>query len=186
MTIHKSSALPLFALGATFAVTYALLRASSPVHAVESYRPLACEAAERAGIDPNLLLALVTVESQGDPHARSSAGALGLTQLKLIAARDAAAQLGEPPPTAEDLFVPATSLRLGAAYLRWLIQRFGDTRVALAAYLKGPEWVARSGGVEEASKRLRAPSEVSHYVQRILELSARLSERATPAPPKGH
>jgi len=185
VTTHKSSALPLLALGVFFAVAYGILRASSPVHAVESYRALASDAAARAGIDPNLLLALVTVESQGDPHARSSAGALGLTQLKLIAARDAAEQLGEPSPTAEDLFVPATSLRLGAAYLRWLIQRFGDTRVALAAYLKGPEWVSRAGGVEEALKRLRSPSEVSHYVQRILELSTRLAERSTPSRPTG-
>ncbi len=142
---------------------------------MEAFRPLAMEASERAKVDANLLLAIVWTESGGDPSARSSAGALGLMQLKLAAAADAAQWLGEPKPTAQDLFDPRRNLRLGAAYFRILLDRFGDPSVALVAYLKGPTWVAESGGPAAVLERLEKPSQAATYVQKALERSRRLA-----------
>lgn len=172
-------ALPLLVVGAVFLALLFGLRSISRVKTVEQLRPLAVEAAQRVDIDPNVLLALVLRESGGDPSLRSSAGALGLTQLKPAAATDAARRLGEPAPTPQELLDPGTSLRLGAAYLRVLLDRFGGKLdVALAAYWRGPEWIDRQGGAEWVSARLQRPSALTSYVRFILDHSKRLAVRA--------
>ncbi len=101
------------------------------------------KAAERHGLDPKLLHALVVTESAYRPDAVSPAGAAGLTQLM--------------PGTALDLnvrnrFDPVENLRGGADYLARQIIRFGDLRLALAAYNSGPGRVARLGRVPDIAE----------------------------------
>lgn len=151
----------------------------SSVRDVEALRPLAEEACRSAGLsDVNLLLALTDQESKGNPNARSSAGAIGLTQLKLAAAKDAAERLRDPVPTESDLLNPSTSLRLGASYLQSLIERYGSADVALAAYFKGPGWVQSIGGPEAVRRWLQKTNEVTYYVTRVLDLAERLRARS--------
>jgi soluble lytic murein transglycosylase-like protein len=165
---------------AAFLLAFLGLTAASSVRQVEDLRPLAVEAAEESGLgDPNLLLALVNYESKGNPAAVSTADAVGLTQLKPAAAKDAARSLGRPDPDAAELLDPATNLLLGAAYLKLLVDRYGgDVDVALAAYFKGPGWVANLGGVEGTRRWLRTTNEVTLYVTRIRDLAERLRVRA--------
>ena len=172
--------LPMVPVGIAFFLAFFGLRAASSAREVERLRPLAESAAGRAGLDDvNLLLALVDQESKGNPGARSTAGAVGLTQLKPAAAKDAAAALGEPPPSDLELLDPATNLRLGASYLKLLLNRFGgDVDVALAAYFKGAGWVATIGGPEAVHRWLERPSDVTLYVFRVRDLAARLRTRA--------
>lgn len=117
------------------------------------FREALAAAAERHGLDAKLLQALVIVESGFRPDALSPAGAAGLTQLMPGTARD----LG-----IEDRFDPAENLRGGADYLARQLQRFGDVKLALAAYNAGPARVARLG---------RVPSipETEHYVAAVLD-----------------
>ncbi|WP_029416479.1 lytic transglycosylase domain-containing protein [Brevundimonas bacteroides] len=96
------------------------------------------DAAERHGLDPKLLHALVVVESAYRPTACSHVGACGLTQLMPATA----AEMG-----VADRFDPAANLRGGADYLARQMLRFGDLRLALAAYNSGPGRVARLGRV---------------------------------------
>jgi hypothetical protein len=115
---------------------------------------LARQIAKREGIDPNIFVALVNQESQFDPSARSSAGALGLTQLMPGTARG----LGVRNP-----FDPVQSLRGGARYLKQQLESFGgDYRKALAAYNAGPGAVQKYGGIPPYE-------ETQHYVSTILE-----------------
>jgi len=69
------------------------------------------------------------------------------------------------PATASQLGVDAADLRGniegGAAYLAQQMRRFGDVRLALAAYNAGPEAVARYGGVPPYA-------ETQNYVRAIL------------------
>lgn len=87
-----------------------------------------------AGIDPALGFQLVKVESGFRADARSSANALGYTQLQLPTARTYEPWVGE-----SDLFDRNTNLRIGFRFLRQLIGQYhGDVRLALLAYNRGP------------------------------------------------
>jgi len=108
------------------------------------------DAAERAGIHPRLLAALVAAESAFDPWAVSRAGASGLTQLMPAAAAD---------HDVADVFDPGQNLRGGAEHLRAMLDRFGSLPLALAAYNAGAATVERYGGVppfRETHQYLRA------------------------------
>lgn len=125
-----------------------LLRPSprSIARRVEHWRPLVCVPAREFAVDPALVLAVIAVESRGDPEAVSSAGARGLMQLLPPTAREMAAWLGDAPPEGDDLFDPAVNVRLGTAYLREQLDTFGEKEaLALAAYHAGPrrvrEWL---------------------------------------------
>lgn len=116
-------------------------------------------AAERHGLDPKLLHALVTVESAYHAGAVSRAGAAGLTQLMPATARE----LG-----VSDRFDPAANLLAGADYLARQLVRFGDLRLALAAYNAGPARVAQLGRIPEIA-------ETKAYVRRVVECYLALS-----------
>lgn len=104
----------------------------------QPYMEAIARAADRHGLDPKLLHALVIVESAYVAEAVSSAGAGGLTQLMPGTARDLGVQ---------DRFDVEQNLFGGADYLARQLLRFGDLRLALAAYNSGPGRVARLGRV---------------------------------------
>lgn len=106
----------------------------------QPYMDAIARAADRHGIDRKLLHALVIVESAYRPDAVSPAGAGGLTQLM----PGTAADLG-----VADRFDIEQNLSGGADYLARQLLRFGDLRLALAAYNAGPGRVARLGRVPD-------------------------------------
>ena len=101
------------------------------------YLQMARAAANRYGIPSGLFLRLVQQESGWNPGAVSPKGAIGLAQLMPQTAR----LLGVDPHD------PAANLEGGARYLRQQYDRFGNWRLALAAYNAGPEAVERHGGI---------------------------------------
>jgi soluble lytic murein transglycosylase-like protein len=122
-------------------------------------------AASKYGLDPALLKGLIRQESGFDPAARSSAGALGLTQLM----PGTAATLGVDPSD------PAQAIDGGARYLKAQLDRFGgDPAKALAAYNAGPGAVAKFGGVPPYA-------ETQNYVQKVLAYAAEYRGSGTPA-----
>jgi soluble lytic murein transglycosylase-like protein len=89
------------------------------------------------GVRPELVRAVMQVESAFNPRARSPKGALGLMQLMPATAR----QYG-----VVNAFDPAQNVRAGVTYLRALLDRYGnDETLALAAYNAGPNAVDRHG-----------------------------------------
>lgn len=119
----------------------------------QPYQAAVARAAARHGLDEKLLHALVMVESAYRPDAVSPAGAGGLTQLM----PGTAADLG-----VVDRFDIEQNLSGGADYLARQLLRFGDLRLALAAYNAGPERVARLGRVPEIE-------ETRIYVARVID-----------------
>jgi soluble lytic murein transglycosylase-like protein len=98
-------------------------------------------AAQRHGLHPALVAAVVRAESAFDPRAVSRKGARGLMQLMPATAR----RFGL---AAEEIHDPVKNLDAGARYLAWLLERFGgDVERALAAYNAGEGTVDRYGGV---------------------------------------
>ncbi|HET9598062.1 MAG TPA: lytic transglycosylase domain-containing protein [Anaeromyxobacteraceae bacterium] len=113
-------------------------------------------AAERFGLAPPLLKAVMAVESNFDPSAISVKGATGLMQLMPATAREM---------YVVDLYDPAQNIEGGARYLRALQDRFGgNLEQVLAAYNAGPEAVRRSGGAVPNIPETRA------YVRKVIAL----------------
>jgi Transglycosylase SLT domain len=102
-------------------------------------RALAVEAARRHGLDPELVLAVIAVESGFRPDAVSPKGAQGLMQLMPATARSL---------DVADPMDPAANVDGGTRYLGSLVSRYdGDLDKALAAYNAGPGAVDRHKGI---------------------------------------
>ncbi len=104
-------------------------------------RTLVAEA-RRASFSPEFVLAVIQVESGGNPFAVSPKGALGLMQLLPTTGRAVAAELGLRWDGPETLFDPVRNVRLGVAYLERLRARYGNLSIALTAYNWGPTRVS--------------------------------------------
>ena len=127
--------------------------------------------APRYGLDPDLVIAVIAVESGFRADAVSPKNARGLMQLI--------------PETAErfavtDAFDPIQNIRGGARYLSWLLDLFeGDLALALAGYNAGENAVRRYGGVPpfpETRSYVRAVQD--YYEQLKLASGAPLGGRA--------
>jgi soluble lytic murein transglycosylase len=99
---------------------------------------------KKYSLDPMLILAIIRVESEFRPEAVSPNGARGLMQLLPYVAHtlaeDAELERWEGEKSLDD---PIINIKLGVFYLDYLKERFGDLRVALTAYHRGPTWVQR-------------------------------------------
>lgn len=101
-------------------------------------------AAELEGVDPYLVLAVITVESSLKKGQRSSVGALGLMQVRPSTGRAFAERAGVRWRGRRTLLTPEENIRIGTAYLAHLLRRFkGNTTLALTAYCHGPTRVRR-------------------------------------------
>ncbi len=117
-------------------------------------RDLAAATARRHGLDPDLVAAVVSVESGFRPQAVSPKGAQGLMQLM----PKTASSLG-----VKDAFDPAQNLDGGTRHLGQLLTLYGgDLTRALAAYNAGEGAVGRHGGVPPYR-------ETRAYVKKVLE-----------------
>jgi soluble lytic murein transglycosylase len=122
------------------------------------WRDVAAREAERYGLDPRLVRAVIYVESGEDPRAVSPKGAQGLMQLM--------------PGTADELgvgnaFRPRENIQGGVGYLASLLQRFGgNLELALAAYNAGAGAVQKYGGIPPYP-------ETQAYVRKVLEVYRR-------------
>jgi soluble lytic murein transglycosylase len=122
--------------------------------------------AENYRLAPELLAAVIYQESKFDPEARSSSGAVGLMQLLPGTAKGIAVRTGGHRFVVDDLLDPELNVRYGSWYLRHLLDKYGDERLALAAYNAGQanvdRWRDEGRGIAFAETR--------HYVDRVAEL----------------
>jgi len=104
----------------------------------------ALQAAQSQQVDLTQVYALVRRESAFDPNVGSPVGAMGLMQLMPATGALMARQLNESEPAGNALLEPRRNLRYGTAYLRGLLERFGNHfALAAAAYNAGPNRVER-------------------------------------------
>jgi soluble lytic murein transglycosylase-like protein len=119
--------------------------------------------AKSAGVEPNLLRAVIVVESGFNSRAVSARGAVGLMQLM--------------PATAtrfgvSDRYDPRQNVRGGALYLGFLINRFRqNVRLALAAFNAGEDAVDRNSG------QIPPFIETLEYVPKVLKIYQALTEQ---------
>jgi soluble lytic murein transglycosylase-like protein len=118
--------------------------------------------ATRNDLSPELVAAIIESESDFRPRLVSNKNAQGLMQLVPETGR----LLG-----CENLFNPSQNIAAGTKYLRYLLDRFGDQRTALAAYNAGEGNVERFGGVPPFTETINYLQRVSYrtrlYRQRV-------------------
>src|SRR5512135_717543 len=113
------------------------------------------KAAAEHNVDPNLVRAVIKVESNFNPNAVSRKGAMGLMQLMPQTAR----QLRVTNP-----FDPEQNVDAGVRHLKQLMESYGgDVKLSLAAYNAGAGAVARSAGIPHFR-------ETRNYVKRITQI----------------
>jgi len=144
-------------------------RAIRPVKAGNTSLPppeindLVEQTASRLQIDPQLVHAIIKVESEYDPKAVSRKGAMGLMQL----IPETAQRFGVENP-----FNPKENIEGGVSYLKYLLDLYrGDLSLSLAAYNAGEGAVQRFGGI---------PSfvETQDYVRKVTDIYQSVSPQS--------
>jgi soluble lytic murein transglycosylase len=165
------AALSIFVLLAAAGAGFAYVHETRPGWYERLRYPLSYELivkghAKNYDLDPALLAAVIYRESKFDARARSSSGAVGLMQLLPETAKGIAVHTGGTQFEVADLYDPEINVRYGAFYLRRLLTKYGDTRLALAAYNAGQanvdSWIAAGKGIDFPETR--------QYVDSVLEL----------------
>jgi len=112
-------------------------------------------------LDPDLVIAIIEVESAGYSLAVSRVGAMGLMQLLPSTAEELAGEIGIEWMGDQTLFDPIVNVKLGTAYLRQLVDRYDDVNIALAAYNWGPGHI---------DGRIRRGEVIpSKYIQQVMQ-----------------
>jgi soluble lytic murein transglycosylase len=157
------------AAAAIGAFTY--LQRTEPAWWARIWYPLRYQAivrghAQHYHLNPALLAAVIEQESKFNASARSSTGAIGLMQLQPATAKGIAIHTGGNDFVLADLDNPEINVRYGSWYLRHLLDKYHDERLALAAYNAGQanvdDW--RSKGEDIQFSETRA------YVSRVERL----------------
>ena len=124
---------------------------SSPLH---QYQATIKKVSAHYRVDPTLVTAVISTESNFNELAISRSGAMGLMQLM----PDTATHLGVENP-----LDPTENIEGGVKYLRYLIERFdGDLELAIAAYNCGPTAVAKYGAIPPFGETRR-------YVKKVFD-----------------
>ena len=155
----------------TVAASFTYLRAGEPAWFQRIRYPLRYEQivkghAKNYQLDPALLAAVIYQESKFEADAKSETGALGLMQLQPDTAKGIAIRTGGSRFQTSDLYNPEINIRYGSWYLRHLLNKYDDEKLALAAYNAGQRnvdtWRAEGKGIQF--------SETRAYVDRVGEL----------------
>jgi len=145
---------------------------------LERYKGLIDASARTQGLDPSLVKAMIAVESAFEPQAVSPKGALGLMQIMPATGARYGVAANARRTVEQQLFDPATNLRIGTRYLRDLLQRFDqDLRLALAAYNAG------EGAVERYARTIPPYPETRDYVALVQQFEAFYRPPPPVAPP---
>jgi soluble lytic murein transglycosylase len=166
------------ALGLIVAGAFVYLQRTEPAWWARIWYPLKYDTivrghAKNYDLNPALLAAVIQQESKFHADARSSAGAIGLMQLQPATAKGIALRTGGSKFVLADLYNPEINIRYGAWYLHHLLEKYGDERLALAAYNAGQrnvdDWRAAGKDIAYAETR--------EYVDRVERLK-RIYRRA--------
>ncbi len=134
--------------------------------------------AQKNGIDPLLVVAVIRCESSFNTFATSHVGAMGLMQVMPDTGTYLAGLRGWKLNKTQNLFDPETNIELGTWYLADLIQRFGTVEKALVAYNAGPGLAKKILAKPENRKKFMAgyPKKVVGEFHKLQAQSVKLQQ----------
>lgn len=136
-----------------------------------AYDEMIRAAAGRYNLDFGLVKAVIHTESGFDPNARSLPGAQGLMQLMPATARRY---------RVTDAWDPAQNIEAGSRHLRYLLNRYGELPLALAAYNAGEGNVDKYGGIPPFPETQDYVQRVSGRLNRLYSANTSTNTSATP------
>ncbi len=144
----------------------AVERASHP----QKYADEVCAASELYHIPEQYIFAVIKVESNFDPDAKSGADAYGLMQLTAETFEDMTGDIA----LTEQMLLPEKNVMVGTKYLAYLYNMFGDMETAIAAYNAGlgnvRDWLADERYSDDGKTLKDIPfAETRNYVRRVRE-----------------
>ena len=113
-----------------------------PKNTVDDIANSVYKASARYSVPPEMILAVIRIESAFDVNAQSNKGAVGLMQILPSTAQEIAQELRIDWRGEQILRDPSANIEMGTYYLTKLIGQFNDLSVALAAYNHGPGRIA--------------------------------------------
>ncbi len=137
------------------------------------YRDTVLKASNQFNIDPCLIFAIMREESRFDRQAQSPAGAIGVMQLMLNTAKKEGKKIGISVDSNTELFDSDKNILIGSFHLKNLIEKFGSTVFAIAAYNAGEKavssWIKSTTyrDIDEFIEDIPY-SETKAYVKRVL------------------
>ena len=128
--------------------------------------------AKESNIEKELIYAMIKAESHFKEDAISNKEAIGLMQILESTAQEVAQEL-EKEVTKEEILNPETNIQLGTKYLSKLIEKYGNTTIAVAAYNAGignvDSWIEEGTIKKDGTDIENIPfKETNNYVRQIL------------------
>ena len=125
---------------------------------------------EMYNVDENFVYAIIKNESNFDSDAKSSAGAVGLMQIMEETAEDVSVDL---EINEYDLYSPNDNIQIGTKYFSYLLEKYKEPTLALAAYNAGlgnvDEWIKKGIIKPDGTDYENIPfKETNMYVRKIL------------------
>lgn len=136
---------------------------NSLYHNPEKLARLIISASEEHKIDPVLILAVIKTESNFQRFAVSHKGAVGLMQLLPPTASYVADKANVAYYNEGNLYDSKKNIALGTYYLAKLLDKFGNIRLALEAYNRGPSSISRDLKRKKKIKYYYADRVLRHY-----------------------
>ncbi len=154
----------------------------------QKYHGIVYRYATEYRLDPTLVMAVIRVESNFDPHARSKANAIGLMQITEETLKWAILREGKSAAyTAEDLYKPEINIKYGCLILSLLSEELKDQNTILAAYNAG-----RGNALKWLKDRRYSPDgitltatpykETNQYIKKVQKYYKQYKEKLGEAP----
>ena len=128
---------------------------------------------EENNIDPLLVFSIIKAESNFKRSATSNSGAIGLMQLMPETAKEMLEIIGDDYVIKEQLYNPEQNIKIGTKYYAYLLKRYNNKELALAAYNAGignvDDWISQGIIKRDGSDLENIPyKETNNYVRKIL------------------
>ncbi len=146
-----------------------ILRKIYPLNYVEDVEKFS----KNNNIDPLLVYAIIKAESNFEANITSHSGACGLMQIMEETAKEIAKKINYNYTSKEDLYNPHVNIMLGTKYFAYLLEKYGNTELALTAYNAGignvQKWIENGTIKKDGSDIQNIPfKETNNYVRKIL------------------